>query len=99
MCAESYFVRVNALTFLYAGFHNVTALEFAVSVNVFFRHPVCSAQYQAKDLYGNRDLRSGMQVLEQMDQAAASIASLPAYYRQFYLLKAQRRLQDAVERP
>ena len=51
-------------TFLEAGdilyipalwFHNVTSLNFCVSVNLFWKQ-LESEQYQTKDLYGNKDL-------------------------------------------
>eukprot|EP00759_Apiculatamorpha_spiralis_P037339 PhF_6_TR37209/c0_g1_i1/m.54856/K18066/TYW5; tRNA wybutosine-synthesizing protein 5 len=66
-------------------FHNVTALDPAISVNVFWRH-LEEGAYDPKDTYGNRDLPAMVQAREKIVAAAKDIVkSVPADYRAFVL--------------
>ena len=85
--------------------HNVTALEFSVAINVFWRGlPKC--EYASKDLYGNRDPVLCEEALELVTKAAAKLTEedattgdrrLGKRYVDFYARKAAKVIMDAVE--
>ena len=64
-------------------FHNVTALEFGVAVNVFWRH-LEEKFYDSKDNYGNKDPPQVQRALQVLDRAVKMLSDLPEEYRQFY---------------
>ncbi|KRZ12872.1 tRNA wybutosine-synthesizing protein 5, partial [Trichinella pseudospiralis] len=62
-------------------FHNTTAVDFSISVNVFWKH-LDSSFYDKKDLYGNRDLILAQRAFQYFDQGAKLLEKLPSPYRQ-----------------
>lgn len=64
-------------------FHNVTALEFGVAVNVFWRH-LEAEFYDSKDTYGNRDPPQVQRALQVVEKAAKLLNELPPEHRLFY---------------
>ncbi|XP_003374229.1 hypothetical protein Tsp_12112 [Trichinella spiralis] len=62
-------------------FHNTTAMDFSISVNIFWQH-LDSSFYDKKDLYGNRDLILAQKAFQCFDQGAKLLEKLPSPYRQ-----------------
>lgn len=64
-------------------FHNMTAQDFGVAVNVFWRNldPVL---YDQKDPYGNRDLLPGAKALRMLDNVMKQLEELPEDLKDFY---------------
>jgi tRNA wybutosine-synthesizing protein 4 len=56
-------------------FHNVVALEPCVSINVFWKH-LPDGFYDLKDLYGNKDLPTGVAAVQAATKAAASLSQV-----------------------
>lgn len=65
-------------------FHNVIAIDPCIAVNVFWRH-LPRPCYEAKDIYGNKDLVAGQSALNHATALRSDLAALPPYYRRFYL--------------
>ena len=76
-------------------FHNVTALEFGVAVNIFWRH-LGAEFYDGKDTYGNKDPPQVQRALQVVERAAKMLSELPEAYREFYGLRLQRHLEDKL---
>lgn len=76
-------------------FHNVTSLDFSVAVNVFWRG-LDAAEYNAKDIYGNKDLRAAERAIAAAEKAAALVSHLPEPYRSFYAHRAALALERAA---
>ena len=74
-------------------FHNVTALEFGVAVNVFWKH-LDDSFYDVKDTYGNKDLIPAARASQIMDRALKALEEMPEVYRDFYA----RRIVAKVKR-
>ncbi|XP_008327158.1 tRNA wybutosine-synthesizing protein 5 [Cynoglossus semilaevis] len=73
-------------------FHNTTALQFGVGVNVFWRHlPVDS--YDRKDPYGNKDPVAAARALQVLERALNILDDLPADYKDFYGRRMIQRIQ------
>ncbi|KRY18480.1 tRNA wybutosine-synthesizing protein 5 [Trichinella patagoniensis] len=68
-------------------FHNTTAMDFSISVNIFWQH-LDSSFYDKKDLYGNRDLILAQKAFQCFDQGAKLLEKLPSPYRQFYFSRS-----------
>ncbi|KRZ86042.1 tRNA wybutosine-synthesizing protein 5 [Trichinella sp. T8] len=68
-------------------FHNTTAVDFSISVNIFWQH-LDSSFYDKKDLYGNRDLILAQKAFQCFDQGAKLLEKLPSPYRQFYFSRS-----------
>ena len=64
-------------------FHNMTAVDFGVAVNVFWRN-LDAGVYDGKDAYGNRDLLQGAKGLRMLDNVMRQLDSLPEEIRDFY---------------
>eukprot|EP00050_Salpingoeca_kvevrii_P011409 m.15146 g.15146 ORF g.15146 m.15146 type:complete len:1016 (-) comp3415_c0_seq2:71-3118(-) len=79
-------------------FHNVLPLTPCISLNFFFRH-LEPEMYQRKDLYGNKDLVPAAKALDAVEAQCAPLASLPPYYRDFYVRCAKARLQRVLDSP
>lgn len=77
-------------------FHNVTALEFGVAVNVFWRH-LGEEFYDARDMYGNKDPPQAQRALQVMDRALKLLGELPDEYRHFYGLRLVAHLQEKIK--
>ena len=67
-------------------FHHVTALEFAVAVNVFWRH-LPKELYDSKDPYGNKDPLPAQKAIQMVEKAVKQLEALPDDHRQFYALR------------
>jgi hypothetical protein len=71
-------------------FHRVTSLpsetnEPSVAVNEFFNDADLEAQdYDAKDVYGNKDLVKGKKALQNASEIGAMLSTLPSQYQEFY---------------
>lgn len=76
-------------------FHNVTALEFGVAVNVFWKH-LGEEFYDAKDTYGNRDPPQVQRALQVVERAVKLLEGLPQDYRQFYGWRLLTHLEGKV---
>ncbi|KRX70708.1 tRNA wybutosine-synthesizing protein 5 [Trichinella sp. T6] len=68
-------------------FHNTTAVDFSISVNIFWQH-LDNSFYDKKDLYGNRDLILAQKAFQCFDQGAKLLEKLPSPYRQFYFSRS-----------
>ena len=77
-------------------FHNVTALDFGVAVNVFWRH-LGAEFYDAKDTYGNKDPPQVQRALQVVEKAAKLLGELPQEYRRFYGHRLLAHLQERIE--
>jgi tRNA wybutosine-synthesizing protein 5 len=73
-------------------FHNTWTEDPSISINVFFKH-LSDEMYEAKDLYGNKDLIIAEQAMAEVEKACERLGNLPAHYSQFYL----RKLLSSVE--
>ena len=67
-------------------FHHVTAIDFAVAVNVFWRH-LPKELYDSKDPYGNKDPLPAQRALQMVDRAVKMLDALPKDHKQFYCLR------------
>lgn len=76
-------------------FHNVTALEFGVAVNVFWRH-LGAEFYDSKDTYGNKDPPQVQRSLQMVERAAKVLSELPQEHRQFYGHRLVEHLKEKV---
>ena len=76
-------------------FHNVLSFEASVSVNIFWQH-LPPEFFQKRDLYGNKELVQGEEVLQNANQIVETLRRLPqGYYRDFYLEKVLALLEDS----
>ena len=65
-----------------------------VSVNVFWRE-LKDGLYTSGDVYGNKDLLSGVECMRRAEEAVRQLNELPAVYKDFYLDRAVSVLQAA----
>jgi len=73
-------------------FHNVIALDFCISVNVFWRH-LAKEMYDIRDVYGNKDPTPVTRAMQGLEKAMKTLEELPDEYRDFY----SRRLIAKIE--
>ena len=79
-------------------FHHVyaeSAGEASVAVNVFWRD-LTNDEYDAKDIYGNKDIVSGKEACELALRAGDAIKELPEPYKSFYARRAIRALANQI---
>ena len=76
-------------------FHHVTALEFAVAVNVFWRQ-LPTELYDSKDPYGNKDPLPAQRALQMVDRAVKQLDALPDDHKDFYLLRLISSLENKL---
>lgn len=76
-------------------FHNVTALEFGVAVNVFWRH-LGEGFYDGKDTYGNRDPPQVQRAMQVVERAVKMLSELPEEHRQFYSQRLLSHLEGKI---
>jgi tRNA wybutosine-synthesizing protein 5 len=80
-------------------FHHVYAesagTEASVAVNVFWRD-LANDEYDAKDIYGNKDIVSGKEACELALRAGDAIKELPEPYKSFYARRAIRALANQI---
>jgi tRNA wybutosine-synthesizing protein 5 len=76
-------------------YHHVYAedSEPSVAVNVFWRS-LTDDEYDAKDIYGNKDLRAGKDAVDSARRAGEGLRHLPEPYKTFYLRRATRALAE-----
>ena len=67
--------------------------EPSVAVNVFWRS-LADDEYDAKDIYGNKDLCAGKDAIELARRAGEGLRHLPEPYKTFYLRRASRALAE-----
>jgi tRNA wybutosine-synthesizing protein 5 len=65
-------------------FHNMTARDFGVAVNIFWKNLDGGGVYDAKDAYGNRDLLPAAKSLRMLDNVMRQLDSLPQELKDFY---------------
>ena len=71
-------------------FHNIASIDFAVSVNTFFRGMYSSADHPAEVLYDPTDTFAAKDVpvaaaaLRSVKAAAVALSALPEPYKAFY---------------
>ena len=64
-------------------FHNMTAKDYGVAVNVFWKN-LDSELYDKKDPYGNKDLLPASKSLRMLDNVIRQLDELPSEYKDFY---------------
>ncbi len=77
-------------------FHHVTALEFGVAVNVFWKHHE-DQFYDSRDPYGNKAPPVVQKVNQSIDKAVKLLHELPADLRSFYAERILTRMQNKVD--
>ena len=66
-------------------FHNMTAVDFGVAINVFWKNlQLPSDVYDKKDPYGNKDLLPAAKALRMLDNVTKQLEDLPTDYKDFY---------------
>lgn len=73
-------------------FHNMTALDFGLAVNVFWKN-LDSGVYDKKDAYGNRDLLPAAKATRMLDNVIRQLEDLPEEARDFYARQLIARLE------
>ena len=76
-------------------FHNVLNEEWGVAVNVFWRH-LAEKHYDAKDVYGNRDVVQYTRASQCLERAMTHLRELPAVYADFYARRLVQKLETKV---
>lgn len=76
-------------------FHNMTALDFGVAVNVFWRH-LKSGLYDKNDPYGNKDPLPAGKALALIARALKELKELPEDYQQFYSRQMISQIRQAL---
>ena len=77
-------------------FHNVKALDFSVSVNVFWKH-LDKLFYDGKDVYGNKDLVPATRAMQGLEKALKVLDDLPAGYRNFYAQRLISKIENFIK--
>lgn len=78
-------------------FHNMTALNFSVAVNVFWKN-LEDFYYDKKDVYGNKDLILANNAFIHLDKALKSINDLPDEYKNFYGQRLIAKIQEILKK-
>ena len=78
-------------------FHNVTALDFSISVNVFWKH-LEDTCYDTKDVYGNKDLIPAQRSQQGVEKALKTLESLPEQYKDFYARRLISRIEKSLSK-
>jgi len=73
-------------------FHNMTAVDFGVAVNVFWKN-LGDEVYDKKDPYGNRDLLPAAKAMRMLDNVIKQLEDLPADYKDFYARQLIARIE------
>ena len=79
-------------------FHNVTALDFGVAVNVFWKH-LEDKFYDVKDTYGNKDPPQVQRAYQIADRALKALEELPKDLREFYGRALVARIEQKLSKP
>ncbi|XP_054921640.1 tRNA wybutosine-synthesizing protein 5-like isoform X2 [Dermacentor andersoni] len=74
-------------------FHNMTALDFGIAVNVFWRN-LDASLYDKNDPYGNKDLIPAAKALASVQRATKELQLLPFDCQQFYALKMISQIKE-----
>lgn len=77
-------------------FHNVTAIDFSISVNVFWKH-LPGEFYDSKDVYGNKDLIPAQKAMQGLEKALKNLSSLPDEYRDFFSRRLIAKIQCSMD--
>jgi tRNA wybutosine-synthesizing protein 5 len=64
-------------------FHNMTAIDYGVAINVFWKN-LDTSLYDKKDPYGNKDLLPAAKSLRMLDNVIKQLEQLPLEYKDFY---------------
>lgn len=78
-------------------FHNVIALDFSISVNVFWKH-LDDSNYDLKDVYGNKDPFPAQRAQQGLDKALKTLETLPDEYRDFYAKRLISRIEQSLQK-
>lgn len=77
-------------------FHNVTAMDFSVSVNMFWKH-LPEEFYDSKDVYGNKDLIPAQKALQGVEKALKNLSVLPDDYKDFFSRRLIAKIQSSMK--
>ncbi|KAL0278797.1 UNVERIFIED_CONTAM: hypothetical protein PYX00_000502 [Menopon gallinae] len=77
-------------------FHNITALEMSVGVNIFWKN-LPDDFYDKKDTYGNKDLTVATKAFSALENSIKALDTLPFEYKDFYLKRMVQMLQEKLE--
>lgn len=79
-------------------FHNVTAVDYGVAVNTFWKgHD--EKFYDSKDTYGNKDPPQVQRSFQILDRALSLLDDLPKQLRDFYRLRIIARVEETITSP
>ncbi|XP_065673076.1 tRNA wybutosine-synthesizing protein 5 [Hydra vulgaris] len=78
-------------------FHNVTAIDFSISVNVFWKH-LNDKMYNKKDIYGNKDLVPAEKAMQSFDKIIKLLEELPIDYKDFYMKRLILKADKAINK-
>lgn len=79
-------------------FHSMTAVDFGVAVNVFWKN-LDTELYDKNDPYGNKDPLPASKALTSVAKAMKDIRTLPSDYQRFYALKMISQIKEAFHLP
>ena len=80
-------------------FHHVVSADEgvpSVAVNVFWRSLSDKSAYDAKDIYGNKDMCAGKEACELATRAGDALRTLPEPYKSFYARRAVKMFANQV---
>ncbi|ODM96624.1 tRNA wybutosine-synthesizing protein 5 [Orchesella cincta] len=77
-------------------FHNVTALDYSISVNVFWKN-LGEELYDKKDPYGNKDLIPAQLGYRTLEKIIGQLHTLSPQYQDFYLRRMIVRLEKRID--
>lgn len=88
------FLEAGDILFIPAlWFHNVTAIDFCVAVNIFWKN-LDESLYDHKDVYGNKDLNPAFRCQDMINRACKLLDDLPIQYKDFYARKLIQSIKD-----
>ena len=76
-------------------FHNVTAIDFGIAVNVFWKN-LENNLYDSKDPYGNKDLIPAARSMDILSRALKVLNELPEDYKDFYARKMIAKIENTA---
>jgi len=76
-------------------FHNVTAIDFGIAVNVFWKNLETNL-YDTKDPYGNKDLVPAARSMDILSRALKALNELPEEYKDFYARKMIAKIEKTT---
>ena len=77
-------------------FHHVTAVQFGVAVNVFWKHHE-NKFYDARDPYGNKAPPQVQKVTQSLDKAIKLLEELPSDFQRFYSGRVLASMEEKID--